>query len=189
MMSSAHKATPTEENCLARHHEAVCAVRGYIHANTNAASHVHHGPSHWARVEAHALVISQSLGISPLVPALFALVHDSQRINDNADPWHGSRAARFVREHRTHLFSFLSESDWMILQEACEKHSDGLVSENPILQACWDADRLDLGRVGIKPAPAYMGSAFAKRPEVIKFAWEQTNPPNSSRAMCDATSP
>lgn len=177
-----HDPVPSAEQTLTQHRAEIDQVRAHVHASPSADTHFHHGPGHWARVEAHALLISQSLGISPLVPVLFALVHDSQRMNDDVDPWHGLRAAKFVKENRAGLFAFLSDSDWATLQEACEKHSDGWVSEDPVLQACWDADRLDLGRVGIIPSPKYMGSAFAKRPEVIKHAWEQTNPSRSAPA-------
>jgi uncharacterized protein len=38
-----------------------------------------------------------------------------------------------------------------LLYEACRLHTDGLLEGDPTLQACWDADRLDLGRVGIQP--------------------------------------
>jgi hypothetical protein len=31
------------------------------------------------------------------------------------------------------------------------------------IQTCWDADRLDLGRVGIRPDPARMGTEAGKR--------------------------
>ena len=36
------------------------------------------------------------------------------------------------------------------------------MSEHPTIGTCWDADRLDLGRVGIVPQPKFMSTAFAK---------------------------
>ena len=38
------------------------------------------------------------------------------------------------------------------------------------IQTCWDADRLDLGRVGIYPSPEYLSTEIAKRPETIRWA-------------------
>ena len=38
------------------------------------------------------------------------------------------------------------------------------------IQTCWDADRLDLGRVGITPDPSWLCTEAAKRPEVIAWA-------------------
>ena len=35
---------------------------------------------------------------------------------------------------------------------------------------CWDADRLDLARVGIVPNPKYLCAAYARRPDVIQAA-------------------
>lgn len=133
-----------------------------------------HGPTHWRRVELHALALSAALKVSPLVPVLFSVVHDSQRTTDGSDPWHGERAALFVRKNRQGLFAFLSDAECGQLEQACEKHSAGQLSTDPVIQACWDADRLDLGRVGRIPDPRYLSSAFARRPEVIKLAVSMT---------------
>ena len=38
------------------------------------------------------------------------------------------------------------------------------------IQICWDADRLDLGRVGITPHPSRLCTAAAKRLETITWA-------------------
>jgi hypothetical protein len=40
-----------------------------------------------------------------------------------------------------------------LLAEALEHHSDGLVSADPTTATCWDADRLHLPRVSIRPRP------------------------------------
>jgi uncharacterized protein len=37
------------------------------------------------------------------------------------------------------------------------------VSEHPTIGTCWDADRLDLGRVGARPDPKYMSTEARKR--------------------------
>ena len=37
--------------------------------------------------------------------------------------------------------------------QACHLHTDGHTEGDLTLQTCWDADRLDLGRVGIVPKP------------------------------------
>ncbi|TML82741.1 MAG: hypothetical protein E6G09_09645, partial [Actinobacteria bacterium] len=34
----------------------------------------------------------------------------------------------------------------------------GLTTTNPTIGCCWDADRLDLGRVGIEPDPELMST-------------------------------
>jgi len=41
---------------------------------------------------------------------------------------------------------------------------------------CWDADRLNLWRVGIEPDPAYLTTETARTPEAIAYG----------RELCDA---
>lgn len=54
---------------------------------------------------------------------------------------------------------------------ACEKHSDGLTDADITVQVCWDADRLDLGRVGVRPHARYLCTDAAKSPSVIEWAY------------------
>jgi len=49
-------------------------------------------------------------------------------------------------------------------------HSDGAVDADPTIQTCWDADRLDLGRVGIKPAAKYLSPVASQHIESA-FNW------------------
>ena len=45
------------------------------------------------------------------------------------------------------------------LKKACELHTTTLRTEDATVNACFDADRLDLGRVGITPNPDKMATA------------------------------
>ena len=110
-----------------------------------------HGIVHWARVLQNGLRIADAIGAVAEVVTLFALFHDSQRINEDDDPGHGWRGAEFARSLRGELV-FLEDDRFELLYEACRLHTEGLTDGDPTLQACWDADRLDLGRVGIMPA-------------------------------------
>ncbi len=49
-----------------------------------------------------------------------------------------------------------------LLLVACRRHTDGLVDGEITVQVCWDADRLDLGRVGITPRPALLCTDSAR---------------------------
>ena len=40
-----------------------------------------------------------------------------------------------------------------LLTEALIHHSEGYIEGDVTVRVCWDADRLDLGRVGIEPKP------------------------------------
>ena len=114
-----------------------------------------HGPSHWARVRHHALRLCKLRQGDPLVAELFAYLHDSQRENEWTDPLHGSRAADYTASLNGIYFK-LSGEQLDLLTNAARFHSDGLMHDNATIQSCWDADRLDLGRVGIKPSKQYL---------------------------------
>jgi uncharacterized protein len=64
-----------------------------------------------------------------------------------------------------------------LLCHACKLHSDGFITADLTVQACWDADRLDLGRVGVKPDPRYLCTSYAKRGDVIDRAYERSSCP------------
>jgi uncharacterized protein len=115
-----------------------------------------HGINHWRRVEANGMKIANTNGANVLVVRLFAYLHDARREDEWEDEGHGSRGAQFAAILRYAYFD-LPERDFDCLYYAIEKHSDGLVSDSDVtVMTCWDADRLDLGRVGIMPNPKYL---------------------------------
>jgi O-acetyl-ADP-ribose deacetylase (regulator of RNase III) len=109
-----------------------------------------HGVSHWARVRKVGLQLAGVTGARPDVVELFAFLHDSCRHGDGRDPDHGRRAVEFARQLRGECFS-LDDESFALLCEAMELHSKGLMDADVTVQTCWDADRLDLGRVDIQP--------------------------------------
>ncbi|NNJ27025.1 hypothetical protein [Alienimonas chondri] len=121
-----------------------------------------HGLWHWRRVERNGLFLAAREGGDAKVVALFALFHDSQRLNDSSDPEHGERGGRLAAEfHATgRLPITLEQLDTLI--EACHRHTDVRHSPAPTIQCCWDADRLDLTRIGVRPDPAYLNTPTAK---------------------------
>ena len=123
--------------------------------------HGAHGTNHWARVRRHALTIGESVGADLLVVELFAFLHDSQRHNEWVDPDHGNRAADYAVSLNRSFFD-LDGDQLDLLCVAMRGHSNGRVDLHPTIQTCWDADRLDLGRVGIKPAAKYLSRHGAK---------------------------
>ncbi len=118
-----------------------------------------HGPDHWLRVLRNGRILSARTGANIEVVQLFALFHDSKRINDGWDPGHGQRGAEHAASLRGKWFD-LSDDDFDLLHYACAWHTEGHHHENPTIGTCWDADRLDLGRCGLIPSPEFMSTAF-----------------------------
>ncbi len=111
-----------------------------------------HGELHWRTVGANGLWLAESLDRADThVIFLFALLHDSMRLNDSVDPQHGPRAAAFAGELHAERFLPITAAQLELLQHACFEHTNGKVSSDPTIGACWDADRLDLPRVGVTP--------------------------------------
>lgn len=110
-----------------------------------------HGVLHWARVMENGRRIVESTGADVEVVELFALFHDSRRVNESIDRGHGLRGGDFAHSLRGSLVH-LDDARFELLHEACRLHTDGLTESDPTIQACWDADRLDLGRVDILPS-------------------------------------
>jgi uncharacterized protein len=128
-----------------------------------------HGIAHWARVMENGLRLAEETGANLDVVRLFAVLHDSRRINEAWDPDHGPRAARFASTLRGRLFD-LPDREFQLLHRACAGHTHEPTHPDLTIQTCWDADRLDLGRVGITPEPTRLCTATAKLAETIRWA-------------------
>jgi uncharacterized protein len=113
--------------------------------------------------------VSEVPDADPLVVFLFALFHDSMRVNDQIDPGHGRRGGLLARELHGRLH-FAGADQLALLVDACNRHTGGEVSSEPTTGVCWDADRLNLWRVGTTPGAAYLSTAPAREPERIERA-------------------
>ena len=120
-----------------------------------------HGISHWERVERNGLLLATP-ECDVTVIRLFAYLHDSCREDDGYDEEHGPRAAKMIEGLRKTLLKDLSDEQFKMLQEACRLHTSTHRTGNPTIDACFDADRLDLGRVGITPDPEKMATERGK---------------------------
>src|ERR1700760_2233686 len=110
-----------------------------------------HGPSHWMKVFNNATLLAQKTDRADLVVCqLFALLHDCAREDDGSDLKHGPRAASYAKELYQLKKLAISQEQLDLLCYACEHHTDGQISNDPTIGVCWDADRLDLPRVGMR---------------------------------------
>lgn len=128
-----------------------------------------HGVSHWARVLENGLRLAPLTRARVEVVQLFAVLHDACRKSEASDPGHGRRGAELAARVRGDWFE-LSDEDFQLLYDAIARHADGGTQADMTVQTCWDADRLDLGRVGMMPHPAKLCTEAAKKPEVLKWA-------------------
>jgi uncharacterized protein len=101
---------------------------------------------------------------------LFSLLHDAVRWSDLGDAGHGRRSSELVRELNGEGLLDLPEEEEGLLVSACLLHSEGATSSDPTIGTCWDADRLNLWRIGSTPDPALLSTAEARRPERVNWA-------------------
>lgn len=131
--------------------------------------HGPHGVCHWARVRENGLRIALITGAKTEIIELFSVFHDAGRVSEGSDPEHGPRGAALAASLRGEIYS-LPDDDFELLFAACADHTRMLTHRDITVQTCWDADRLDLGRVGVTPRPEYLSTALAKDPEFIAWA-------------------
>ena len=133
-----------------------------------------HGPGHWLRVHANGLALAaRTPGADAGVVELFALLHDCQRLNENADRGHGARAAKYVRRLSVDGLLRLDSSRLEVLATACAGHELGRVSDDPTIGVCWDADRLELSRLGRRPIPELLSTEAARDFALQEIAWQR----------------
>jgi uncharacterized protein len=128
-----------------------------------------HGLPHWARVLENGLHLAAQTGANTRVVTFFAIFHDACRSNEGTDPGHGKRGAELANRLRR-AFLPLDDAEFDLLYVACAEHTAGQVEGDVTVQTCWDADRLDLGRVGITPQLLKLCTAAARDPALIAWA-------------------
>lgn len=116
-----------------------------------------HAPDHWERVERYGILLCSQTRADLQVVRLFALFHDCRRLDDALDPEHGERGAELACQLCGEAFE-LEPRRLKKLVQACRGHNHGSTSPDPTVGACWDADRLDLDRIGIMTKPHYMST-------------------------------
>ena len=132
-----------------------------------------HGVPHWARVLENGRRLCQGNGANRKVIDLFALFHDSKREREGRDILHGERGAEYAYEMRDQLE--LTDHELELLMLACADHSKGFTEADLTVQTCWDADRLDLGRVLVRPHPKRLCTDMAKTTEIRDWAHKKAS--------------
>ena len=132
-----------------------------------------HGIEHWFHVVIHGRLIAAEVGADIEVVEHFALLHDVMRKDEKLDILHGNRSAEFALS-LSDSWIRLNRVQMQQLTEACRDHSMGRLSKDLTIQVCWDADRLDLGRLNNKPNHTYLATKIARDQKFMKKAVERS---------------
>lgn len=122
-----------------------------------------HGIEHWHQVEYNGLFLASRTGADVDIVRLFAIFHDSKRFDDGYDPEHGERGAEFAKECREAKLFEIDAARFEKLYHACMFHTHERSAGDPTIDTCYDADRLDLGRVGFPLDPQKMATSFGSQ--------------------------
>ncbi|MBW6473126.1 MAG: hypothetical protein K0B14_08395 [Anaerolineaceae bacterium] len=132
-----------------------------------------HGFQHWVRVRENGLKLASLNGANQKVVEYFAFTHDIQRQSDGFDPEHGARACKFIREYLIDRIDLTTE-EVNLLCLATSGHTNGKCHPDITVSTCWDADRLDLMRAGIRPHPKRLCTPQARDPQIIEWAIQRS---------------
>lgn len=134
--------------------------------------HGTHGITHWNRVYENGMRLAEQQGVNHRVLQLFSVFHDSRRKNENWDRNHGKRGAELAIKLRK--YCPLDDAEFTLLTTACSLHTNTLDHEDITVRACFDSDRLDLGRVGHYPDHERLCTPMAKMSETIEWAYHRS---------------
>jgi uncharacterized protein len=152
-----------------------------------------HGELHWRAVAWAGLRIRDvAPELSAAVLVAFGLLHDCRRVDDGWDRDHGARAADLAARSRS-LLHLLGPGGRDLVEEACRLHEDGLTRpERPTVGACWDADRVNLVRLGFQLDPSrftVLSQADGSLEAVAEEARQMVRTPPSWQSLFEAVAP
>jgi uncharacterized protein len=128
-----------------------------------------HGEQHWKAVTLAGLDLCDVVPEADrVIVFLFGLLHDCRRENEHHDPDHGARAARLVDEVAGDALTLEPPRRLRLLARACRDHTVAGTTADPTLAVCFDADRLNLWRVGITPSVRLLSTTVARRRDRIE---------------------
>lgn len=122
-----------------------------------------HGIEHWHQVEYNGMLLAQKTGADIDVVRLFAIFHDCRRFDDAYDRDHGARGAEFAKLCREEKRFEIDDERFDMLYRACHLHTIEHRTGNVTVDTCFDADRLDLGRVGFPLNPKKMATEWGAK--------------------------
>jgi len=187
MDSTTFPAADAIDRCIA----SICALVRAVVGHGAADPESLHGPDHWKAVAANgAGLLMETRGADPSVVLLFALFHDAMRrprgetplVHGSGHCRHGHRGAALARRLNGEVFT-LSPDRLDLLCAACELHNGAPPTSHPTLGVCWDSDRLDLWRCGVRPDPRRLSTIAAREPFRLLAAREPRTAPSWRELM------
>ncbi len=125
-----------------------------------------HGIEHWESVYRNTQLLANAYSITSDVFIFFALLHDCKREDEDEDFEHGKRAANTIKTYQEEGLIPLSPNDHARLFYACANHTKAdktdPLYQDLVVQICLDADKLDIGRVGVIPEESHFLTDVAK---------------------------
>jgi uncharacterized protein len=129
-----------------------------------------HGEQHWRAVAEVGLRLAQEKPRADRdVVFLFSVFHDAKRTTEELDAGHGERAAELAERLHGRLYR-LPDQRLEFLLAACRQHSDARFTDHPTLGVCFDADRLNLWRVGRAPEDRLLSTDAALDEELQRWS-------------------
>ncbi len=138
-----------------------------------------HGPRHWVRVHRFGTLMADEYGLDSekrRCVEIFAWTHDLVREDDGPGNQHARDGAAYLDIVLPQVFGGLTAQQTAAIRAAIHYHSDGMAAEEAyyrgyldgtgwdeataiqVIGCCWDADRLDLMRLGRRPRPDLMST-------------------------------
>ena len=130
-----------------------------------------HGLKHWKNVEKIGHHLANINGTDKELITLFAYIHDLGRENEDEDVGYGERSVTILEDLYNKKIINIKPEKYQKLIYACRNHDSKTAQSDDLnIQTCWDADRLDLWRIGIEPNPKFLFTKEAKNPEITRLA-------------------
>ena len=125
-----------------------------------------HGPVHWFKVyrncqDIDTMIYENRDENRDWFYWCFAMLHDCKRTSEQADPAHGIEAAKMVPNDKSQFNISLARA--IKLHQMGQTMDETAPLGDMRIGICWDADRLELVRVGIMPDPKYMSTDIGKQ--------------------------
>lgn len=126
-----------------------------------------HGYNHWKNVEKIGHYLADRNGADKTIISFFAFLHDIGREKELNEPRHGEKSVEIIKK----FFKLkLNAAQYEKLLIAISEHDKVDAKSNDItIQTCWDADRLDLPRVGIFPDSKLLYTEIGKSQETFGY--------------------